>query len=101
MNYWLVKTEPSTYSISDLERDGETGWTQVRNYKARNFLRAMAPRDRVLVYHSSNDAVGVVGEAEVSKAAYPDPTQFEKKSEGFDPASKPEEPRWWSPNLRF
>ncbi len=71
--YWMVKQEPETYSWDDFVKDGETDWTGVRNYQARNNLRAMKTGDRVLFYHSGKDKA-VVGVAEVSKAAYPDPT---------------------------
>jgi predicted RNA-binding protein with PUA-like domain len=71
--YWLVKQEPETYSWSDLVSDGKTDWTGVRNYQARNNLREMKTGERVLFYHSGKDK-GVVGLAEVVKAAYPDPT---------------------------
>jgi predicted RNA-binding protein with PUA-like domain len=72
-SYWLVKQEPTAYSWEQFVQDGETAWTGVRNFQARNHLRAMRPGDRVLYYHS---VVGkeVVGEAEVIRAAYPDPT---------------------------
>ncbi|WP_400193720.1 EVE domain-containing protein [Hymenobacter sp. B81] len=73
MNYWLVKSEPEAYSWSDLERDGQTDWTGVRNYQARNCLAQMQPGDQVLLYHSVSDKE-VVGVAEVVRAAYPDRT---------------------------
>src|SRR6266498_4408207 len=72
-SYWMVKQEPNTYSWDDFVRDGETDWTGVRNYQARNNLREMKTGDRVLFYHSGKDKA-VVGLAEVIKAAYPDPT---------------------------
>jgi predicted RNA-binding protein with PUA-like domain len=72
-NYWLVKTEPDAYSYADLERDGHTDWTGVRNYQARIFLRQMQPGDLVAVYHSVSEKA-VVGLARVTKEAYPDPT---------------------------
>src|SRR5918994_4065399 len=72
-NYWMVKQEPETYSWDDFVRDGSTDWTGVRNYQARNNLRQMKAGDRVLFYHSGKDKA-VVGIAEVSKSAYPDPT---------------------------
>ena len=72
-SYWMVKQEPETYSWDDFAKDGETDWTGVRNYQARNNLRAMSTGDRVLFYHSGKDKA-VVGIAEVSKAAYVDPT---------------------------
>lgn len=76
MNHWLVKQEPTAYSWEDFVRDGKTAWTGVRNFQARNHLRAMAKGDRVLFYHS---VVGkaVVGVAEVVRTAYPDPTAKE------------------------
>jgi predicted RNA-binding protein with PUA-like domain len=76
MNYWLVKSEPETYSWADLLRDGQTAWTGVRNFAARNHLRAMRSGDSVLFYHSG-EAKSVVGLARVAKVAYPDPTADE------------------------
>ena len=72
-NYWMVKQEPETYSWDDFVRDGGTDWSGVRNYQARNNLRSMKPGDKVLFYHSGKGKE-VVGLAEVTKAAYPDPT---------------------------
>jgi len=76
MNHWLVKQEPTSYPWEQFVKDGGTAWTGVRNFQARNHLRAMRPGDRVLYYHS---VVGkeVVGLAEVARAAYPDPTATE------------------------
>ena len=71
--YWMVKQEPETYSWDDFVRDGSTEWSGVRNYQARNNLRAMKPGDKVLFYHSGKGKE-VVGLAEVVKGAYPDPT---------------------------
>ena len=76
MNYWLVKSEPSTYSFSDLMKDKKTVWDGVRNYAARIHLRAMQKGDLVLFYHSNED-MAVIGIAKVSKTAYPDPTAQE------------------------
>lgn len=73
MNYWLVKQEPDSYPWEQFVRDGTTAWTGVRNFQARNNLRAMVPGDRVLYYHSVKGKA-VVGIAEVVRAAYPDPT---------------------------
>jgi predicted RNA-binding protein with PUA-like domain len=73
MNYWLVKQEPEAYSFDDLIKDGKTDWTGVRNYQARNNLRAMKTGDKVLFYHSVSEK-SVVGVAEVSRAEFPDPT---------------------------
>ncbi len=73
MNHWLVKQEPTDYSWDDLVADGKTDWTGVRNFKARNFLRQMEKGDKVFFYHS-NVGKEVVGLAEVTKEAFPDPT---------------------------
>jgi predicted RNA-binding protein with PUA-like domain len=76
MNYWLVKQEPTAYAWDDFVKDGKTAWTGVRNFQARNHLRTMALGDRVLYYHSVTGKC-VVGIAEVSRSAYPDPTACE------------------------
>lgn len=73
MNYWMVKQEPDAYSWDDFVKDGATDWTGVRNFQARNNLKAMKKDDKVLFYHS-NIGKEVVGIAEVSKEAFPDPT---------------------------
>jgi predicted RNA-binding protein with PUA-like domain len=75
-NYWLVKSEPDAYSWDDLIAEGETSWTGVRNFTARNNLRSMRAGDEVLFYHSVTDKA-VVGIAKVVRAAYPDPTAKE------------------------
>ncbi len=74
MNYWLIKTEPSTYSWEDLVREKQTAWTGVRNYSARIHLRAMQPSDLVFVYYSMKKQPEIIGIAKVVKAAYQDPT---------------------------
>lgn len=73
MNYWMVKQEPEAYSFDDLVAEGKTDWTGVRNFQARNNLKAMKKGDKVLFYHSVSEKA-VVGIAEVSKEEYPDPT---------------------------
>lgn len=95
-NFWLMKSEPSTFSIDDLRGSPNrtTCWDGVRNYQARNFMRTMTVGDQVLFYHSNADPPAVVGIARVVKTAYPDPTQFDKKNKHYDPASKPSQPRW-------
>lgn len=98
---WLVKTEPSTYSIDDLARDGTTGWEGVRNYQARNSMREMAPGDRVIVYHSNAEPPAAVGLATVARTAYPDPTQFDPASDYYDEKSPAEAPRWDRVDLAF
>ena len=93
--YWLMKSEPDVYSISDLERDGATGWDSVRNYQARNFMRdPMKEGDLVLYYHSNASPPGVAGIARVSRESHADPTQFDRKSKYYDAKSTPESPRW-------
>jgi predicted RNA-binding protein with PUA-like domain len=99
--YWLMKTEPDTFSIDDLERVGTEPWTGVRNYQARNFMREMQPGDGVLFYHSSCEVPGIAGTATVAVVAYPDPTQFDRKSDYYDAKSTQEEPRWQMVDVRF
>jgi predicted RNA-binding protein with PUA-like domain len=78
MQYWMMKTEPGEFSFEDLVRDGKTVWDGVRNYQARNNLKAMKKGDQVLIYHSVTDKA-VAGIAEVSKEHYPDPKDNPKK----------------------
>ena len=94
MRHWLMKSEPGDFSIADLARVGTEPWTGVRNYQARNFMREMRPGDGVLFYHSNTDVPGIYGIAEVATVAYPDPTQFNRKSKYFDEKSTREQPRW-------
>jgi predicted RNA-binding protein with PUA-like domain len=97
MTYWLMKSEPDEVSVDDAlaAPNATVPWTGVRNYQARNFMRdQMRLDDGVLFYHSSCAEPGIVGIARVASTPYPDPTQFEKKSPYYDPASKREEPRW-------
>ena len=100
--YWLMKSEPGTYSIDDLEMDGETSWDGVRNYQARNFMRDdMKAGDRVLFYHSNAKPPGVAGVAEVSREGYPDPSAQDPSSDYFDEKASAEDPRWFMVNIRF
>lgn len=102
MNYWLMKSEPGEFSIDDLARVGREPWTGVRNYQARNFMRdGMRPGDGVLFYHSNCAVPGVVGLAEVASTAYPDPTQFDPRSDYYDPKSDPDDPRWLLVDVAF
>jgi predicted RNA-binding protein with PUA-like domain len=97
MNYWLMKSEPAECSVDDAlaAPKATVPWVGVRNYQARNFMRdAMRVDDGVLFYHSSCAEPGIVGIARVASTSYPDPTQFDPKSPYYDPASRPEEPRW-------
>jgi predicted RNA-binding protein with PUA-like domain len=103
MRHWLMKSEPDECSIDDaLAAPGRfTPWTGVRNYQARNFMRDdMRVGDGVLFYHSSCPEPGIAGLAEVASSAYPDPTQFDRKSPYYDPKSKREAPRWMMVDVR-
>ena len=99
--HWLMKSEPGDFSIDDLERVGTEPWTGVRNYQARNFMRDMQVGDGVLFYHSNTDVPGIYGIAEVATIAYPDPTQFVRKSKYYDEKSTREQPRWYLVDVRY
>ena len=99
MNNWLMKSEPGVFGIDNLAQapDKTAAWWGVRNYQARNFMRdQMMVGDRVFFYHSSCPEPGIAGVAKVSKLAYPDETQFDRKSEYFDLKSSRENPRWFN-----
>ena len=103
MKYWLMKTEPDECSIDDAMAAPRriTPWTGVRNYQARNFmLKEMQVGDGVLFYHSSCPEPGIAGLAEVASKPYPDPTQFDPKSDYYDPKSRREDPRWYHVDVR-
>jgi predicted RNA-binding protein with PUA-like domain len=102
-SFWLLKTEPDVFSFDDLQRAPRrtAGWDGVRNFQARNFLRDQMKRgDGVLIYHSRQVPMAVVGEAVVARAGYPDPTQFEKGNDHFDAKSKPDAPLWFQVDVR-
>ena len=101
MNHWLMKTEPDEFSIDDLKARKTEPWSGVRNYQARNFLRAMRAGDGVLFYHSSCEVPGVAGIASVVADAYPDPTQFDPKSDYYDAKSTRADPRWSLVDVRY
>ena len=103
MRYWLMKSEPSVFSIDDLSRAPKqtTSWDGVRNYQARNLLREAQQGDGVLFYHSSADPPAAVGTATIARAAYPDETQFDPKSDHYDRASKKDDPRWFVVDVKF
>ncbi len=100
-HYWLMKSEPDAFSIDNLKKVGTEPWNGVRNYQARNFMRAMQVGDGVLFYHSNCKEPGIVGTATVASAAYPDDTQFNPKSDYYDPKSTREEPRWSLVDVKF
>ena len=101
--FWLMKSEPDAFSIDDLHQRPKQiePWNGVRNYQARNFMREMKVGDQALFYHSSCEVPGVVGIMRVVADAYPDPTQFDPKSDYYDKASKREEPRWSLVDVKF
>ncbi|HEU0276832.1 MAG TPA: EVE domain-containing protein [Rhodanobacteraceae bacterium] len=101
MQRWLMKTEPGTFSIDDLEARGIEPWDGVRNYQARNFIRAMRPGDAVMIYHSACAEPGVVGLGKVAGAPRPDPTQFDARNGHYDAASRPDDPRWTLVDIAF
>jgi predicted RNA-binding protein with PUA-like domain len=101
--YWLVKSEPDTFSFDDLlaAKDRTTQWDGVRNFAARNFMRdGMKVGDQVLYYHSSTNPQAIVGIAEVVREAYPDHTAFDRSHHGYDEDSKPDDPTWYMVDLR-
>ena len=100
--YWLMKSEPGTYSIEDLQRDGKTCWDGVRNYQARNFMRdEMAVGDGVLFYHSRAKPMGIYGIAEIASDAYPDHTAFDPADHHYDPKSDPANPTWMMVDVAY
>lgn len=101
MQYWLFKSEPTEYSLDDLRRERVGQWSGVRNYQARNLLRNVKRGDQVLFYHSNIAVPAVVGIAEVTVEAYPDPTQFEQTSDYYDPKAAPENPRWSAVDIQY
>ena len=103
MQFWLMKSEPDECSIDDvLAAPGrKTAWSGVRNYQARNFMKdRMRVGDGVLFYHSSCPQPGIAGLAEVASAPYPDKSQFDRKSDYYDPKSDPANPRWFNVDVR-
>ena len=104
MRYWLMKSEPETFSFQDLKnrKNQREPWDGVRNYQARNFMRdSMSIGDEILFYHSNTKPPGIVGIAEVASHPYPDYTAFDEKSKYFDSKSDPENPRWFLVDVAF
>ena len=104
MNFWLMKTEPGTFGIDDLQKAPRrtTSWDGVRNYQVRNMLRDQIKRgDLTFIYHSSCARPGIVGIAEIVREAYPDPTQFDRKHDHYDPKSSSSAPRWLTVDVKY
>ena len=104
MRYWLMKSEPSEFSIDDLAQrpDQTEPWDGVRNYQARNMMRDdMKVGDSIFFYHSNCDVPGIVGIAQVKREAYPDPTAFDPQNKHYDPKSQPEKPTWLMVDVGF
>ena len=102
MKYWLMKTEPETYSIDNLKKDKITHWEGIRNYQARNYMRDdMKVGDGVLIYHSNTQPLGVVGLAKIAKEAYHDYYAWDKQSRYYDMKASPENPRWVMVDVAF
>ena len=103
MNYWLMKSEPDVFGVADLKsRPRQTErWDGVRNYQARNFLRAMQSGDEAFFYHSSCAEPGVAGIVRIVRAAYPDPSALDPKSPFYDARSTPEIPAWFMVDVKL
>lgn len=102
MHYWLMKSEPETFGIQDLERIGREPWDGIRNYQARNFIRDdMQPGDLALFYHSNADPTGIAGIMRIASQPRPDPTAFDPEAKYYDPKSRPETPRWYLVDVEF
>jgi predicted RNA-binding protein with PUA-like domain len=103
MNHWLIKSEPDVFSIHDLAKakGKSTHWEGVRNYQARNFLRAMRKGDRALYYHSNAEPSAVAGIVEVVREAYADPTAWNPRSDYHDPKASPTNPVWSMVDVRL
>ncbi len=103
MNYWLMKSEPETYSIDKLlaAKNQTDHWEGVRNYQARNFMRDnMKLKDKAFFYHSNCETPGIAGIIEIVRESHPDPTALDPFSIYYDPKSTPENPRWFMVNVR-
>ena len=102
MHYWLMKSEPDTYSIDDLQSFGVDHWDGIRNYQVRNFFRdQMQISDQAFFYHSNCKQPGIVGTMEIVSKAYPDHTAFDPSEKYFDSKSDPENPRWLMVDVRY
>jgi len=102
MQYWLMKSEPDTYSIDDLQSFVVDHWDGIRNYQVRNFFRdQMQVGDQAFFYHSNCKVPGIIGTMEIASKAYPDHTAFNPSEKYFDSKSDPENPRWLMVDVRY
>jgi predicted RNA-binding protein with PUA-like domain len=102
MAYWLMKSEPDTYGIDDLQREGVNMWEGCRNWTVRNYIwEEMKVGDQAFFYHSNIAPIGIVGTMEIVSEPYPDPTQFDPESDYYDPKSREEKPRWYVRDVKF
>ena len=102
MKYWLMKSEPETYSIDDLAAKSPAMWEGCRNFTVRNYFKnEMSPGDMSFFYNSNSDPIGIIGTMEIVSEAYPDPTQFDPTSHYYAPKSKPENPIWLLRDVTF
>ncbi|MGH8189601.1 MAG: EVE domain-containing protein [Steroidobacteraceae bacterium] len=103
MNYWLMKSEPSTFGIDHLAKakNRTSGWDGVRNFQARNYMREMQVGDLAFFYHSSCEVPGVAGVVKVVRAAYADPTAFDPKNDHYDADSDRKAPRWFMVDVQL
>ncbi|HEU4654811.1 MAG TPA: EVE domain-containing protein [Steroidobacteraceae bacterium] len=103
MNYWLMKSEPASFSIDDLKasKNRTTSWDGVRNFQARNYIREMKKGDLAFFYHSSCDVPGIAGIVSIAKEAHADPTAFDAKHHHYDADSDPDNPRWFMVDVKF
>ena len=100
--FWLVKSEPESYSIDQFAKDKKTLWTGVRNYQARNFMvETMKPGEKVLFYHSNAEPSAIVGLGEVVRTNVPDPTALDSRSDYYDPKSSKDHPIWFCAEIKF
>jgi predicted RNA-binding protein with PUA-like domain len=101
MAFWLIKSEPDVYGIEDMRRENIGVWDGVRNYQARNYLKAMKAGDMAFFYHSNAKPPGIIGLVRVVTENIPDPTQFDPSSEYYDAKSSIDNPRWHTVRVQF
>jgi predicted RNA-binding protein with PUA-like domain len=101
MKYWLMKSEPEVYGIDTLQNQGKSIWDGVRNYQARNFLKAMEIGDQAFFYHSNTKPPGIVGLMQICQALVVDPSQFDVEGEYYDPKSTMAAPRWHTVEVEY